>query len=27
MTTQTKGGRLGKVEIKRVYDRVKSVEP
>ncbi|MEA3181244.1 MAG: hypothetical protein QOI59_4767 [Gammaproteobacteria bacterium] len=27
MTTQTKGGRLGKVEIKRVYDRVKSVQP
>ena len=23
MTTQTKGGRLGKVEIKRVYDRVR----
>jgi hypothetical protein len=24
MTTQTKGGRLGKVEIKRVYDRVRA---
>jgi hypothetical protein len=27
MTTQTKGGRLGKVEIKRVYDRVKPDQP
>jgi hypothetical protein len=23
MTTQTKGGRLGSLEIKRVYDRVR----
>jgi hypothetical protein len=27
MNTQTKGGRLGKVEIKRVYDRVKPAQP
>jgi hypothetical protein len=27
MTTQTKGGKLGKVDIKRVYDRVKPVQP
>ena len=26
MTTQTKGGRLGKVEIKRVYDRIRGAQ-
>jgi hypothetical protein len=26
MTTQTKGGRLGKLEIKRVYDRVRGAQ-
>jgi hypothetical protein len=26
MTTQTKGGRLGKVEIKRVYDRLRGAQ-
>jgi hypothetical protein len=27
MTTQTKGGRLGSLEIKRVYDRVRAAQP
>ena len=26
MTTQTKGGKLGKVEIKRVYDRIRGAQ-
>jgi hypothetical protein len=27
MTTQTKGGRLGSLEIKRVYDRIRAAQP
>jgi hypothetical protein len=27
ITTQTKGGRLGSLEIKRVYDRVRAAQP